>query len=141
MYPKDSAQNNVISGPNPIRVTLWFKWNFCAITIDSSDVTSQNSINFHTFPPSSANLLQSTDGFARYLSEEEWGGLIVTVSLNNHGVASANLPITHYSISNINTVPIVQGDYAGFNTGNGEKLSYSQAACLAWLCLAVTLYV
>ena len=29
-------------------------------------------------------------------------------------------------------------DYVGFDTGNGEKLSYSQAAGLAWLCLAVT---
>ena len=26
----------------------------------------------------------------------------------------------------------VQGDYVGFNTGNGEKLSYNQAAGLAW---------
>ena len=32
---------------------------------------------------------------------------------------------------------IVQGDRLGFNTGNGEKLSYSQAAGLAWLCLTV----
>ena len=31
----------------------------------------------------------------------------------------------------------VQGDYIGFNTRNGEKLSYSQADGLAWLCLAV----
>ena len=35
------------------------------------------------------------------------------------------------------TYLIVQDDYVGFDTGNGEKLSYSQAACLAWLCLAV----
>ena len=28
-------------------------------------------------------------------------------------------------------------DYIGFNTGNGEKLSYSQAAGLSWLSLAV----
>ena len=31
---------------------------------------------------------------------------------------------------------LIQGDYVGFNTGNGEKLSYSQAAglaCSAWL--------
>ena len=27
----------------------------------------------------------------------------------------------------------IQGDYVGFNTGNGEKPSYSQAAGLAWL--------
>ena len=31
----------------------------------------------------------------------------------------------------------VQDDFVGFNTGNGEKLSYSQGAGLAWLCLAV----
>ena len=31
---------------------------------------------------------------------------------------------------------IVQGDFVGFNIGNGEKLSYSQAVGLAWLCLA-----
>ena len=31
----------------------------------------------------------------------------------------------------------VQGDYVGYYTGNGEKLNYSQAAGLAWLCLAV----
>ena len=30
----------------------------------------------------------------------------------------------------------VQCDYVGFNTGNGENLSYSQDTCLAWLCLA-----
>ena len=29
----------------------------------------------------------------------------------------------------------VQGDCVGFSTGNGKKLSYSQAAGLAWLCL------
>ena len=44
-----------------IRGTLWFKWNFC-------DATSQNCNTFHTFPPSSANFLPSTDGFARCLS-------------------------------------------------------------------------
>ena len=27
----------------------------------------------------------------------------------------------------------VQGDFVGFNTGNGEKLCNSQAAGLAWL--------
>ena len=32
---------------------------------------------------------------------------------------------------------LIQGDYIGFNTGNGEKLTYSQAAGLAWLCLSV----
>ena len=31
----------------------------------------------------------------------------------------------------------VQGDYVGFNTGNGEKLRYSQVARLALLCLDV----
>ena len=31
----------------------------------------------------------------------------------------------------------VQGDYIGFNTGNGEKLISSQAAGLAWLGLVV----
>ena len=31
----------------------------------------------------------------------------------------------------------LQGDYVGFNIGNGEKLSYNEATDLAWLCLAV----
>ena len=31
----------------------------------------------------------------------------------------------------------LRGDYMRFTTGNGEKLSYSQAADLAWLCLVV----
>ena len=31
----------------------------------------------------------------------------------------------------------VPGDYVGFNTGNREKLGYSQAADLAWLCWAL----
>ena len=31
----------------------------------------------------------------------------------------------------------IQADYVGFNTGNGEKLSYSQVAGMAWLCLDV----
>ena len=31
----------------------------------------------------------------------------------------------------------MQGDCVGLNTGNGEKLSYSQATGPAWICLAV----
>ena len=31
----------------------------------------------------------------------------------------------------VSLLKYVQGDYIGFNTGNGEKLSYSQAAGLA----------
>ena len=30
----------------------------------------------------------------------------------------------------------VQGGWGGWPTGNGKKLSYSQACCLAQLCLA-----
>ena len=37
---------------------------------------------------------------------------------------------------NIITLSHEQGDYVGINTGNGEKLSYSQATGLAWLYLA-----
>ena len=32
--------------------------------------------------------------------------------------------------------PQVQGGWGGWPTGNGKKLSYSQACCLAQLCLA-----
>ena len=31
---------------------------------------------------------------------------------------------------------LVQGGWGGWPTGNGKKLSYSQACCLAQLCLA-----
>ena len=35
---------------------------------------------------------------------------------------------------------VVQSDYIGCKTGNGEKLSNSQACCLAQLCLAAALF-
>ena len=41
----------------------------------------------------------------------------------------------------VNRVKSVQGDNVGFNTGNGEKLSYSQAADQAWLRLTAFLSI
>ena len=36
------------------------------------------------------------------------------------------------------TAVTVGGDCVGFNTGNGEHLSYRLAGGLAWLCLALS---
>ena len=43
---------------------------------------------------------------------------------------------TKYSLTWCPTLYAIQSGYIGCNTGNGEKLSNSQACCLAQLCLA-----
>ena len=61
-------------------------------------------------------------------------GLPLSLSFGEYELSlSSMLPITESGPFSTNA----QGDYAGFNTGNGEKLSYGQGADLAWLCLAV----
>ena len=45
-----------------------------------------------------------------------------------------NLSLQHFAFQWDGTR--VQGGWGGWPTGNGKKLSYSQACCLAQLCLA-----